>query len=272
MPPIQLIHWNPAAARERAGWLRSLGYEVNDDAGDIPALLRALRQNPPLAVVIDLSRSPSQGRDFALAIRHYQATRRTPIVMAGGDPEKLAKIRAQVPDAVYTGWESMEAALAGAIANPPENPIAVSGLLDGYAGQPLPKKLGFRPGSQAALVDAPPGFRETLGELPENARLFEGVQPGPGAPTRYELVIWFILSRMDLARCIAEMAPRQDFGSMWIAWPKKGSGLGEGLAQQEVREAGLAAGLVDYKVCSIDQTWTGLLFTRRKYKKDMGRG
>ncbi len=264
MPPVCLIHWNADGAQERADQLRSLGYEVNFVMGNVPGLLRELRQNPPLAVVIDLSRSPSQGRDFALAIRHYKTTRGVPLVMAGGDPGKLTRIREQVPDAVYTEWEEMESALAWAIANPPKEPVIVRTLLDGYAGQPLPKKLGIRPGSQVALVEAPNGFRQLLGDLPEGVRFYEDVTRGEGTVSRYDLVIWFIKTLPDLERCTAEMAPCLDFGSLWIAWPKKASGLGGEVTEKSVREAGLAAGLVDYKICSIDATWSGLLFTRRK--------
>ncbi len=264
MPPIQFIHWNPIEAGENLARLRRLGYQVSGMQSDVQALLRQLRQEPPLAVVIDLARAPSQGRDFALAIRHYQATRGVPLVMVGGDPIKLEKIRSQVPDAVYTNWDQIADSVAQAIAHPPQNPAAVRTLLDGYAGQPLPKKLGIRINSQVALVNEPDGFRPLLGALPEGARLYEGLTPRAGTPARYDLVIWFILSRGDLQLCVAEMAPRQDFGSLWITWPKKGSNLGEGLVQADIRAAGLAAGLVDYKVCSIDATWTGLLFTRRK--------
>lgn len=81
------------------------------------------------------------------------------------------------------------------------------------------------------------------------------------------MIICFIRSLEELRRRIGQMAARDDFRSLWIAWPKKASGVSADLSQQTVREAGLAAGLVDYKICAIGATWSGLLFTRRKAKR-----
>jgi hypothetical protein len=79
-----------------------------------------------------------------------------------------------------------------------------------------------------------------------------------------DLIIWFLRSSAELQREIEEMAVRLDERAMWIAWPKKASGVATDLSQQVVRETGLASGLVDYKICAIDGTWSALLFTRRK--------
>jgi hypothetical protein len=78
------------------------------------------------------------------------------------------------------------------------------------------------------------------------------------------LTIWFTKSRKELKANIGKMAVTIGEGKLWIAWPKKGASLASDLTQQDVREAGLAVGLVDYKICTIDETWSGLLFTRRK--------
>ena len=110
-----------------------------------------------------------------------------------------------------------------------------------------------------ALVDAPEDFETTLGPLPEGASLGI-VGPGEG-----DLIIWFTMSLKDLEGGVGDMAnalgPK---ASMWIAWPKKASGVVTDVTQNDVRALGLAAGLVDYKICAIDKTWSGLLFTRRK--------
>jgi hypothetical protein len=83
-------------------------------------------------------------------------------------------------------------------------------------------------------------------------------------PRRFQLAVWFVRSLRDLERDIRSAAARLTEGSLWIAWPKRSSRQASDLTQQRVREAGLGAGLVDYKVCAIDATWSGLLFTRRK--------
>ena len=128
----------------------------------------------------------------------------------------------------------------------------------GYSGTPLVKKLGIKPNAVVALVGAPEKFDKTLGALPE------GVVLRTHARGRRNLTIWFAKSTADLKRRIKPMAAAVEKGGLWIAWPKKASGVLTDLTQHDVRSTGLAAGLVDYKICAIDDTWSGLLFARRK--------
>ncbi|MBM3773999.1 MAG: DUF3052 family protein [Acidobacteria bacterium] len=143
------------------------------------------------------------------------------------------------------------------MANPPADPVRPS-LLAGYSGTPLPKKLGIKPDSVVWLASAPPDFAATLGELPQGAVLRHDSRG------RSNLIVWFTRSRAELERSLARMAAKAGQGPIWIAWPKKTSGVASDLSEQCVRDAGLAHGLVDYKVCAIDPTWSGLLFTKRK--------
>ena len=142
----------------------------------------------------------------------------------------------------------------------PSTSGAGSSIPAGYSGTPLPKKLGIKPGSVVRLIGAPGGFLKTLGDLPE------GVMVREDARGHASLTLWFLPSQKELNRGIRKMATRLEGGSLWMIWPKKTSGMVTDLTQQEVREAGLAAGLVDYKVCAVDAIWSGLLFTRRKGK------
>jgi hypothetical protein len=257
---VQLIHWNAEEARERAERLQALGYDVSCDLPAGPAFLRALRQDPPAAIVIDLARLPSQGRDMGLNIRKTSATRHVPLVYVGGDPKKVARIQELLPDAAYTSWEGIRESLARAIAHPPEDPVVPGSVFAAYAGRPLPQKLGIKSNSTVVLVNAPDGFEGTLGELPEGVELHRQICDGG------DLTIWFVRSKDELQVEIEEMASRLEQGAMWIAWPKKVSGVATDLSQQVVRETGLAMDLVDYKICAIDKTWSALLFTRRKPK------
>jgi len=219
-------------------------------------------------VVIDLGRLPSQGRDLALNIRKYKATRHVPLVFVAGespadsaaDPAKVARIQELLPDAVYTTWEDIGDALQQAIDNPPAEPVVPASTMAGYSGTPLPKKLGIKPNSVVALVDAPEGFEETLGELPQGATLTKDLLEQP------DVILWFNRSRHDLEARLEEMCPLASSGGLWIIWPKKASGVASNLSQTVVRETGLAAGLVDFKVAAIDATWSGLRFTQRKEK------
>ncbi len=129
----------------------------------------------------------------------------------------------------------------------------------GYSGT-LPKKLGIRPGSTVALLGAPRRFVETtLRPLPRGVVL----RSDSRCPFRVGLL--FARSRADLGRRFASAtAAMADSCALWIAWPKKASGVATDLDEGVVRDVGLAAGLVDYKVAAIDATWSGLCFARRR--------
>jgi len=262
MEHIRLIHWDKAEAEARAEQLHGEGFEVNAETFDGPPALRSLRENPPVAVVIDLSRSPSMGRDVGVALRFYKNTRHIPLVFVEGDPEKVAWIKELLPDAVYTTWGRIRGSLKTAMTNPPPEPVAMRSLLEGYSGTPLPKKLGIKANTVITLINAPQGFEETLGQLPEGVTIRkQGQDPS-------DLVVWFIGSRRDLENRIETITTLMaDKGGMWIAWPKKASGVVSDLSQKDVREIGFSKGLVDYKVCSMDATWSGLLFSRRKSRQ-----
>ena len=258
MPRIILIHWNEGEGAARLEILRAAGLESTCLAPRGGAAdLRALRQHVPDAFVIDLSRLPSQGRAVAVELRRQKATRLAPIVFAGGAPEKVDRIRALLPDAVYAEWEDMAAAVGLALASAPATPTVPS-TMDFYAGTSLAKKLGIRAGTAVALLEAPEGFERKLDPLPPQVEIRRGARGRAG------LVLLFVTSRRDLRRRFAT-AERllENGGSVWIAWPKKASGIPTDLGETAVRSFGLAAGWVDYKICAIDETWSGLLFARR---------
>jgi hypothetical protein len=257
MQRIRLIHWNADEAEERASRLRSAGYAVDHDPLT-PARLRALREDPPDAVVIDLGRLPSQGRDVAVDLRISTATRPVPLLFVGGEPEKVARVRELLPDAVYSDWDRIERVLPDAIAHPPDDPVVPPSRMAGYSGTPLPKKLGIKAGSAVTLVNAPQDFEETLGELPP------GVVIGRQATGQPDVTLWFVRSQEDLKGNIQRMDALAAKGRLWIMWPKKASGIVSDLTQNVVRQVGLAVSLVDFKVAAIDATWSGLCFTRRK--------
>ena len=257
MPWIRLIHWSAAEAAERAPRLAQGGLRV-DHAPLDPAGLKALRADPPDAIVIDLSRLPSHGRDLGAALRQVRATRGIPLVFVDGDPAKVARVREPLPDAIYTDWAGIRSALAHAMVDPPTDPVVPASNLAGYSGTPLPRKLGIKPGYAVALVGAPEGFERTLEEMPPDVTLRRRAQG------RCDLIVWFVGARRDLERHTARYGAKAGAGGLWICWPKKASGVVSDLSERVVREAGLARGLVDYKVAAIDQTWSGLRFARRK--------
>jgi len=125
----------------------------------------------------------------------------------------------------------------------------------GYSGTPLWKKLGVKEGSLVLAVSAPPGFEETLEPLPVGARLVQAM------PQRGELdvVVAFVDQAKKLTPTITKLKARlAQNGGLWIGWPKKASGVATDVTEDAVREIGLGLGLVDNKVCAIDETWSGL--------------
>ncbi len=246
---------------ERAKEIKGKGYEVEfswfSSVKSFHSFLKGLRDHPPDAVVIDMSRLPSAGRDVAMAIRSYKTIRALPLVFVDGEPRKVERFKTQLPSAVFARWGQISRAILAAIANPPAEPIKPTNRLEGYSGTPLPKKLGIRPGFVISLLGAPQGFEKTLGKLPERVTLLNHTNVRPN------LTLWFPKSRLELERNVEQVVPLAEQAGLWIAWPKRSSRVPTDLSETVVRKTGLSAGLVDFKIASIDATWSGLRFTKR---------
>ena len=258
MDKIFLVHLKEEAARDRVARLEVLGFEVNYENFS-RSVMKKLVETPPDAILIDLDHTPSAGRDIGLGLRKNKGTRVIPLVFVGGEPSKVDRVR---PDATYAQWDSIASNLEQAINHPLEDPVVPDSVMAGYAGVPLLKKLGVGEGTQICLVHAPEDFDRTLGQLPRGASVARELEPDCG------ITIWFNRSSEQLEADIQSMVPYAERGGLWIAWPKKTSGVKSDLSQTIVRKVGLDAGLVDFKVCSIDKTWSGLRFTKRKENKD----
>jgi hypothetical protein len=128
----------------------------------------------------------------------------------------------------------------------------------GYSGTPLLKKLGIQAGFRVALVNAPKGFEQELGTLSPTVRtLSRATKP-------MDFVLLFSKSAATLERDFARLAEMLvPNGMLWIAWPKKASGVVTDLSEDGVRQIGLDAGLVDVKVCAVNDVWSGLKFVYR---------
>jgi hypothetical protein len=130
----------------------------------------------------------------------------------------------------------------------------------GYSGTPLPKKLGIKEGSRVALLGAPDRFEKVLGELPAGA----SVRSRAGGESDVIVLFETRFSKLrgDFRKAM-EMMPAGG-GMLWVAWPKKAAKMDTDLDENLIRAFGLAQGVVDTKVCAIDETWSGLRFSRRR--------
>jgi hypothetical protein len=126
----------------------------------------------------------------------------------------------------------------------------------GYSGTPLVAKLGMKPGAKLQLVSAPASLPRLLGPLPTGTR---NVSRGP-----LDFAMVFVKKKAELEKQFAKLRDRlEPNGMLWVSWPKKSSGVATDLTEDVIRRIGLAAGLVDVKVCAVDETWSGLKFVRR---------
>lgn len=130
--------------------------------------------------------------------------------------------------------------------------------MSGYSGKPLAQKLGVKPRSTVVLIDAPAGAEALLEPLPDGTRLRRGNRG------KRETTLWFVTSRAAFERRLESVATAVGEGTLWMAWPKRSSGIEADVTEDAIREVVLPRGLVDTKVCAIDDTWSGLRLTRRR--------
>lgn len=248
MRRIRLFHWNATEAKPLIERFQGDGYTV-DYPGDkvLERPFRSLRESPPYAIVIDLTRLPSRGRHLAVAFRSEKTIRSIPIVFVDGDPEKVERIRAELPDAIYTSRAKVSSALKRAkpLVNPASPP---------YSNRTTAQKLGIREGKRVAVVDAPRGYAKTVGTLPAGASFEE--DPADVLP----VTLWFVRKPEEYLAALPRMRELAGKSRLWVIYPKQ---QGRQKTSAEVtlffiRDTALGVGLVHYKTCSLDTTWTGM--------------
>jgi hypothetical protein len=129
----------------------------------------------------------------------------------------------------------------------------------GYSGTPLVKKLGIKENFRVGFVNPPKGFQKELGNLPSGVDISIGRLAQP-----FDLIILFTDSQRTLRIEFPILAQKLNAnGMLWVAWPKKASAVATDLTGNDVRQIGLDAGLVDVKVCAVNEIWSGLKFVYR---------
>ncbi len=254
MKRVGLVHWKVEEARPLIELLERAGYEVHYGNAQRPIRVSELKKLDAHAAVVDLSRLPSQGKYWAAELRQT-SLKQLPIVFVDCAAERVDAVRAAIPDAEYVVRKDLLAALkrAKAVANPvqPERLMASS--------RSAALKMGVKPGSRVGVYDAPRGYAKVLGALPEGAVLDEA--PEEIAP----VTVWFVTDPDTYLARLREMKKVAAKSKLWVVYPKQQKGkAGVGITQFTVREAAIKVGLVDYKVCSVDETWTGFAFAVKK--------
>jgi hypothetical protein len=255
MSRIRLLHPKATEAAPRIEFLRKAGHEVHYD--DKP-VMGAIRASPPDVIVIDLSRAPSFGREAAVYLRGTKASRHIPIVFAGGEAEKVAQIRKLIPDASYTTWDKIITVLKRALAAAPANPVVPPQMMDRYGSRPVAQKLGIKPDALVTVIDPPRNYESLLGTLPDGVQFSEN-QRQPGSIT-----LWFVHDAVGYQAGVGKRRGLAKQSRLWVVWPKGEAGKRTGINQYLIRKAALDAGLVDYKICAVDDHWSAMLFAAAK--------
>src|SRR6266576_613402 len=138
-------------------------------------------------------------------------------------------------------------------------------IMAGYSGTPLSQKLGIKPGTNVFVINGPENYRKLLGKLPEGARLSDRVT------TEADFVHFFTRRRSELRKQLPRLrAKLSDTGTLWVSWPKKTARVRTDMTEDVIRDVALPLGLVDTKVCAVDETWSGLkLMIRRENRRQL---
>ncbi len=254
MAVVRVIHWREEEATPLIEACRGAGFEVDYLASDGGTVCRAIRTKVPDVIAIDLSRRPSHGREVAIWLRTTKATRSVPILFVGGDALKVALIKELLPDAAYCEMSGLgrvikrlsKSAATRELVTPPR-------MMERLRGKSAAQKLGIEAGTAVSVIDPPRDFPNLLGSVPEAVEFQEEEAP---------VTLWFVHDRAGLLDSLRRMRALATRTRLWLLWRKGGSG--DGLTQNSLRETMRETGLVDYKICAVDERWSGMLFTRKK--------
>lgn len=259
MARVRLLHWKREEAEEHFVALRAAGYRVVEyDEQYSPALLKNWRESPPSVFVVDLSRLPSQGREIAIALRQSPKTRLIPIVFCQGNDEKIERIRKELPDAFYCSLSGLAAMVRKATAHPPAEPVKPVQMMNRYGSRTVAQKLGISAGSKVLLINPPQDVNKVLSDLPAGAEFVEDDSVSA------DVTLCFIHGADMLAQMLSSVRKLAAKTKLWILWRKGGSKVKGGVTENMIRDHALPLGLVDYKICAVNEVWSAILFAHKQ--------
>lgn len=244
---VVVIHYEPIEAASLAERLRRDGIAAEPYRYVGMKGFRELRADPPDAVLIDLMRLPSYGRTMGALLRESKSTRTIPIVFLEGDPEKTARVRELLPDAGFAKLPKLAAELKRAVERAPADPA----MPDPH-GVPVAQKLRIPEGGTVSLIGAPEGFEGALGGV-QATRSRDG-----------DVVLLFARTAAAMGRELPKLAGILPSRRLWIVWPKRTSRAAGDLSLAQIHDACAPLGLVAYKTCSVDATWSAAAVSRRR--------
>lgn len=253
MPRVRIVHWKAAQAGPLIEACRGSGFEAEYDAVRGNEVIKLIRANPPDAVVFDLTWLPSHSREVAVYLRGTKYARSIPLIFVDGAPEKIEAIRKVLPDATYTSLRRVRAAIKAA--KPLDHPVRPPGIMERYGSRTVAQKLGIRDGSTVAVIDPPRDYVAALGPLPKNVEVVEDPR------SLQSITLWFVNDARAYQAAAAHMRTIAAETKLWVIWRKGQRG---GLTDRSIREGADEAGLVDYKICAVNEKWSAVALARRK--------
>ena len=211
-----MISWNTQAAAERKLLLEAQGFRVNPALSNGTGMVGKLTSAAPLALIIDLDWKPAYGREVAIYLRNTASVRHLPMIFAGGVAEKIARVRAELPDAVYCGWDAVQAGINRAITAPPIRPVRPRARGEVMvSGSVLAQKLDLRPGARLSMQGDVIGLGKRLGlEYEDRISRETG------------MAILVVRSAQDLDAAFdyaaGQLPPK---AGLWIVYPKRSGRL-----------------------------------------------
>jgi len=231
--------------------LRAAGYEVIYGETSQASSVVKIREEAPVAIVIDLSRLPSHGRYVGAWVRGSKSTRNIPLVLVGGSAEKVSKIKLEIPDAAYTSPARLIQTLRKL--KPPSDPVVPKQMMETDPARTAAQKLGINKPMRVGLIDPPPDYERVIGAFPEGATLDEDLR---GA---CPVTLWFVHDPGEFEAALPARRTLAAKSRLWIVWQKgRRDGLNGNFVTPGRARPG-AGGLQD-------------LFTRRCMERDGVRG
>jgi hypothetical protein len=252
---VALLCLDPERVSARTRRLTDAGFRVVLAASRSSGLVGKLTAAAPLALVIDLDSKPAYGRDIAIFLRNSQSVRHVPLVFAGGAAEKVGRVRAEIPDAMYCAWDEVKAGVETATGSPPVRPVRPQ--LPGKVvlrGSALAKKFGIKAEMPVAILGDVIGL---------GGRLQMEYEEHVHAETGIALAV--VRTARDLDATFEALAAQLPLSAaVWIIHPKQSGGLRSDFTQKDVIARGLRFGFSGFKMCAVDADWSGLRLVRKK--------
>ncbi len=224
-----------------------------------PESLNFIIEEHPSAIIFNLAKRPSTCRDLAIYIRKRKNLRMIPFLFVEGEEEKIKKIKSLFPEDYFCGKDDLNSIIIKILAEPARLFPQPESLFSGYSGRSALEKLDIRRNENICLINVDESFYSIFEENVESYNF------GSRITRETKLTLIYLQEEKNVAPFLRYFLDNsRDDSSLWLCWPKKKDKIKTTLSQKFIRDTALGFGLVDYKICSIDNNWSAMKFTRKK--------